>query len=529
MDYFASTSNDFNEEEDPFYFETEVDFRKISLKIDFNIRYKGEKCFSIYLEDCSIQEKERISKLNIDFQNRIIKSFSHELKTPLNCAVPSLEMALYSLRPERPEEKMIQESLQFSLKSLKILSWVLNSILDLGSIISNQFFLNLEKIKIVEFVHDMISILEPQALRRNLRIIFKKEPLADDFMYSDKQRLSIILYNLLSNAIKFTFSGEITISILKLRTENRFKFYIMDTGIGIKLETVEKMNLYFSQKPTSTIDFAYFNDSNICFGLNVSNKIAHKLNEENSSRTNGLLIESSKEDEGTIFSFEVFNRESFSASNRNDKVISHKKLYPKRNTLNKKYDSLSYESLSIDSIGHDDIYSKLNQLSFENHNPFKGFIFNKNNKSLEERFLTKCLDCPSILVVDDDPFNQLTIEFILKKFKIKSEKANNGLEAVKILTKKKTDNQCIHNCFGIKLIFMDYEMPIMNGLESTSQIKKLITENFLPSLKIIGCTAFGTKTEIEKFYDAGIDDLVLKPITIQKIKDQLFKWNLIQE
>ena len=435
-------------------------------------------------------------------------------------------MALYSILPE---ERIVQENLLFSLKSLKILGWVLNSIIDLSSMISNQFLLNLEKIRITEFVNDMISTLEPQAFRRNLRIIFKKESIVDDFIYSDKQRISIILYNLLSNAIKFTFHGEIVISIMKLPSDNSFKFYIMDTGIGMKAEMVEKMNLHFSQRQTSVTDFAHFNDSNICFGLNVSNQIAQKINEENTSRSNGLLIESSKVDEGTIFSFIVSNKEYFTINKIDEKMISNKSFYNKRKTLYTKYDSLSNDSLPIDSFRHEDVSLKLNQLILENKHSFKCFNLNNVDKPLEKNILTKCTDCPSILVVDDDPFNQLTLEFILKKFKIKSEKANNGLEAVKMLSLKKTDNQCRHNCFGTKLIFMDYEMPIMNGVESTSEIKKLITENFFPSLKIIGCTAFGTKMEVEKFYNAGIDDLLLKPITIQKIKDQLLKWGLIQE
>lgn len=532
MDYYLKKI-DLNTNEETIYLETKDELKRIALKIDLNIKYKGKKCFSIYLEDMSIRGKKRISKLNLDFQNRIIKSFSHELKTPLNCAVPSLEMALYSLRPE---EKIIQENLVYSLKSLKILGFVLNSIIDLSSLISNQFFLNLEKINIQEFINDMISILEPQASRRNLRIILKKESIVDDFMYSDKQRISIILYNLLSNAIKFTFQGEIIISIMKMPSENRFKFYIMDTGIGMKSEMVEKMNFYFSQKQTADIDFSYFNDSNICFGLNASNKIAHQINEENNNISNGLLIESSREDKGTIFSFQILNREYLSLNipkMKNELVITDKTFHQKTNSVVKKYESHSFKSLTIDSVRYDDVPLNLNQKNSDNKKPFKSFTFNESkiklNKVLEGNVFIKCSDCPSILVVDDDPFNQLTLEFILKKFKIKSERANNGQEAVKILNLKKTDNKCKHNCFGIKLIFMDYEMPIMNGVESTIQIKKLIYENYFPSLKIVGCTAFDTKMEIEKFYNAGIDDLVLKPMTIQKIKEQLVKWNLIQE
>ena len=67
----------------------------------------------------------------------------------------------------------------------------------------------------------------------------------------------------------------------------------------------------------------------------------------------------------------------------------------------------------------------------------------------------------------------------------------------------------------------------MNGVEASLQIKELINQEIIDNVSIIGCTAFCTKTEVENFWKAKIDDLIIKPISMSLIKDILTKWQLI--
>lgn len=99
------------------------------------------------------------------------------------------------------------------------------------------------------------------------------------------------------------------------------------------------------------------------------------------------------------------------------------------------------------------------------------------------------------------------------------------MEAVEIM---KVFQRCSHYCNGYRLIFMDYQMPIMDGVETTSKLREMFNKKEVQSTIIIGCTAYGTKMEVESFYKSGIQDLVIKPISLNRIKEILNKWNIVK-
>ncbi|HVD99426.1 MAG TPA: PAS domain S-box protein [Cytophagaceae bacterium] len=118
---------------------------------------------------------------------------------------------------------------------------------------------------------------------------------------------------------------------------------------------------------------------------------------------------------------------------------------------------------------------------------------------------------PKILLVDDNHVNQLVASEILKKSGCTVETANNGLEAIEKVRNNTYD-----------LIFMDIQMPQMDGTEATREIKKLGIPNLPP---IIAMTAYAMEEDREKFLSAGMDDYIAKPIKsevlINKIAEKL--------
>jgi len=117
----------------------------------------------------------------------------------------------------------------------------------------------------------------------------------------------------------------------------------------------------------------------------------------------------------------------------------------------------------------------------------------------------------TVLIVEDEEINLLFIEELLVKseFEINTIHAKNGLEAVEICKKNKK----------INLVLMDLKMPIMNGFEATTQIKKIC-----PNLPIIAQTAYSTKTEEDKAKQSGCDNFISKPINKDKFNEMINKY-----
>ena len=116
-----------------------------------------------------------------------------------------------------------------------------------------------------------------------------------------------------------------------------------------------------------------------------------------------------------------------------------------------------------------------------------------------------------VLVVDDNRINQLVSTHVIAKFGCEVTCAENGIEALSILTQDKFD-----------MVFMDIRMPLMNGLEATRMYRQAETEN--SRLPIIALSAGAFLQEQEECFEAGMDDFVSKPITFDSIRDILLRW-----
>lgn len=515
------------------YLETEEDQdKKIAVRVSLDVSFSGIDCFGLILEDITFRKIAKQLNREIEYkgsQIMMLNSVSHGIRSPLNNSIPSLQMGICSFLND---DKLPTGRLKPAIKSMPILHLVVSLIVDFNS---TQRSFSIEKTSLKEIMDSLFSVLEPHANQKSLALNFRIDREVDDLTYCDSQRLSIILMILISNGIKCTSKGDITLAVSKHSNE-KLKFTIIDTGIGIKDEIADNMNSFFSKKTYSSSDLLYFNDSSICLGLNLSNKLAYAISDNDETQKSGLILDYSKENKGSSFSFLVYN---------------HDNAYRKSNQLkmNKSFllDSLSYqisnyedESSSKSDISYEENWDEklLNERSFDNNNirtklykecesPFLNMNMSGSPNKEEDINNHKC-KCASILIVDNDPFNQMTLQLILKKFHVASVSANHGKEAIQLLKKKKVSQiKCKENCSYLKLMFMDYQMPVMDGVEATIHLRKLTKQKNIDNIIIIGCTAFGTTAETENFRQAGIDDLLIKPIDLAKMRQTLRKWNII--
>ena len=151
---------------------------------------------------------------------------------------------------------------------------------------------------------------------------------------------------------------------------------------------------------------------------------------------------------------------------------------------------------------------------------FSQFKPNLKNSRKNSEKINQC-QCPQILIVDDDAFNLFTMELLIKKLNFSCAKASNGVEAINFLKEFK---YCNKNCKGMQLILMDYQMPELDGVETSKKIIMMREKGEVGNLKIVGCTAFCAKNEVFSMMEAGMNDVIFKPVSKEILVEVLRKY-----
>jgi CheY-like chemotaxis protein len=120
-------------------------------------------------------------------------------------------------------------------------------------------------------------------------------------------------------------------------------------------------------------------------------------------------------------------------------------------------------------------------------------------------------DVTKILVVEDDPLNMLLISEVLRKMGVEVLKAENGEEGIDMLLKNNPS-----------LIFMDVNMPVMDGFTATERIRKLSTHHH--NVPIVALTADAMKEDKERCLESGMNDYISKPFRLEEIHQVIKKY-----
>eukprot|EP01015_Nassula_variabilis_P034567 TRINITY_DN8539_c0_g1_i2.p1 TRINITY_DN8539_c0_g1~~TRINITY_DN8539_c0_g1_i2.p1 ORF type:complete len:227 (+),score=8.14 TRINITY_DN8539_c0_g1_i2:100-780(+) len=147
---------------------------------------------------------------------------------------------------------------------------------------------------------------------------------------------------------------------------------------------------------------------------------------------------------------------------------------------------------------------------------------NLNANSIEQEEV-KC-ECTDVLLVDDNDFNLAGLKMQVQRQNYKCELAYNGQDAIDKLVNKNTVGKCSNQCHGFRLVLMDVNMPVMDGLEATRQIKLMIDQGKLEYIPVVACSAYVNQSDIESCFSAGMEDFLSKPVLPAKLKAVLEKW-----
>lgn len=134
----------------------------------------------------------------------------------------------------------------------------------------------------------------------------------------------------------------------------------------------------------------------------------------------------------------------------------------------------------------------------------------EENKNLDKK--NELIKGIKILVAEDHPVNREILVQFLKKFGATIFQAENGMQALNLISKNPE----------IQIIFMDIQMPVLNGTEAT----RILRQKKYTGI-IIACTANNDSSTFEKYKDIGINDILVKPFKREKVLELLDKWNII--
>ena len=182
-------------------------------------------------------------------KSAFLANMSHELRTPLNAIIGYCEILL----EDRAATSEANTDLRNIRGSADHLLAIISDILDLSKIEAGKMDLNLEEFAVVEVVDNVMTAVATQA-EKNKNTIKLRCPRELGTIKTDRTKLHQILSNLLSNACKFTHDGKIELTVQLCIDQDRrwFEFAVVDTGIGITPETLERLFAPFTQADTST-------------------------------------------------------------------------------------------------------------------------------------------------------------------------------------------------------------------------------------------------------------------------------------
>lgn len=542
----------------------------LSLALTARINRMREEWLSLEREQLKSQElsmQAEQSLLEAKYESKAKSEFlavmSHEIRTPMNGVLGVVELLCDTALNEKQNE--LVETIQ---SSGKLLLNVINDILDFSKIESGKLEFENIAFNVRQLVEETIRFQLPAARQKGLLVATFVDPAIADVLYSDPSRIKQILYNLMSNAIKFTDSGHLFLRVRLLQQtglKGMLRVEVLDSGIGMTREQKERLFQPFSQADRSTS--RRFGGTGL--GLAISKKLVEamggNIGVESAPRFGSsfwfnlpFTTETDTDEESPMAEREhwyfvsdyVPLLEFIETSLDKKQFAMHSIIvrngteveWPEsgivgRNVLSyiKGDDAwrqrLHWGTLDVIRDIVDQALSADQPPGGEHKTKRPGVVTEALPFSLDRIFIRRktiagkpvasMQPAPSrgsnlqhlrVMVAEDNPVNQMVVRGLLRPLVGEVEMVNNGREA---LDKVKSAR------LPYDVIFMDCEMPEMDGYEATRRIREheKRTSPTKPVL-VVALTAHAFEEFRDRAYECGMNEHLSKPVT----RDMLYQF-----
>lgn len=484
-------------------------------------------------------------------KDMFLVNMSHEIRTPMNAIVGNVDLLL-----DQDIDNHVRDSVYNILNSCNALLSITDELMDLSKAESHEMVIYKMRYDFRETILDIINMITVRLMDSQLELFVDIDNEIPRYLYGDASKLRQVFINILNNAIKYTDEGHI---VLKVGAEKisddsiNLNAKIIDTGIGIKSEDIAGIFEGHARINDDESEIGEFGGSGL--GLKVCKDIVTEMG--------GSISVESECRKGSCFSFSVPQLCDFTEmliQPLNDSGYSAICFESNRNYL-QQYKKIS-KSIGVSCTAAIDLPELMSEVetnkythiftSIEKLPECEAFLRSRAGK--EEivicagvsdyldaanfatvlirpihainivSALKKCgssyvrnavrkggfsIPDSTIMVVDDNFTNLNVASALLRKYEANVITASSGQECLRLLEENAVD-----------MIFLDYMMPEMNGIDTLNCIRKLPEQKY-KDLPIVALTANVISGAREMFIEAGFNDFISKPIVVDKIEKSI--------
>ena len=500
-----------------------------------------------------------------------LNNMSHDIRTPMNAIIGFTSLAASHVNNE---EKVKEYLAKIATSSEHLLS-LINDILDMSRIESGKVKISENPLHLPDLLHDIRTIVQPNIVSKQLEFLIDTVDVRDEDIIADKLRLTQVLLNIMSNGIKFNKTGG-TISLRVKQTKGapkgygNYQFIIKDTGIGMKPEFQKHIFESFTREESSTVSGIQGTGLGMAITKNIVDmmggtitvkseegkgseftvSLAFKLSSEKKAfekppQLQGLRVLVADDDTDTCLSVssmltEIGMRSEWTVSGKEAVIRAKHAMEMGDEFYAYIIDWMMPDMNGIETvrrirrvIGDDRpiiILTAYDWSDIEDEAREAGVtafcekpLFMSQLRDLLINPLPKkeaVVEKPvihngkKILLVEDNVLNQEIAQTILEDAGFEIETANDGMIAVQKMEKAVPGQY--------DLIFMDIQMPVMNGYEAARRIRAMANKD-IANIPIVAMTANAFEEDREKSYEAGMNGHLTKPVSVDELMRMIQK------